>query len=125
MTITTNLSAARTQALHTTQSAQQKRNGHVQFSLPPVSDPTAPAGSSTPALGQSAPVSAPPKPSLTLLPIAKSGAALGDPVTTATAQSANGAATPGAANQPPGGGAPGHGNLASARLISRLYQRPA
>jgi hypothetical protein len=51
MTITTALSPARSHAFHTTLAAQQKRGGAVQFSLPPIQDASAPAGSSTPAVG--------------------------------------------------------------------------
>jgi hypothetical protein len=54
MTITTALSPARDHAFHTNLAAQQKRGGQVQFSLPPVHDVTAPAGSSTPAAGAAA-----------------------------------------------------------------------
>jgi hypothetical protein len=49
MTITTALSPARSHAFHTTVAAQHQRGGQVQFSLPPVQDATASAGSSTPA----------------------------------------------------------------------------
>jgi|GEM_PF-4814592 hypothetical protein len=51
MTIATPLSPAREHAFQSTLATQHKRGGLAQFSLPPVSDPTAPAGTSTPALG--------------------------------------------------------------------------
>jgi hypothetical protein len=139
MTITTALSPAREQAFHSTLASQQKRNGHVQFSLPPVSDPTAPSGSSASGASGAAALSR------NLLPIAVPIAALNDSITATT--------QPPAAPTSSGSG-PGHigvtlpiapvgtvpattlgataagtvrnqGNLVSARLISRLYQQPA
>jgi hypothetical protein len=105
MTITNSLSPARTQAFHSTMAAQHKTAGRVQFSLPPVADKTAPTGSSTPA-----PVTG--SGGVTQLPIATPAS---DPGTSTAAQSL--------ASVLSGGGAmPSHGNVASARLISRLYQ---
>ena len=105
MTITNSLSPARAQAFHSTMTAQHKTAGRVQFSLPPVADKTAPAGSSTPA-----PISS--NGGVTQLPIATPAS---DPGTSTVAQSI-GSALSGA------GATPSHGNVASARLISRLYQ---
>ena len=139
MTITTALSPAREQAFQSTLTAQQKRSGHVQFSLPPVSDPTAPAGSSAPSASGAAALSR------NLLPIAVPIAALNDSITTTTQPPAG----PTSSGSGPGhigvtlpiepvgttpastlgttaaGTVRNHGNLVSARLISRLYQQPA
>jgi len=105
MTITNSLSPARAQAFHSTMSAQHKTAGRVQFSLPPVADKTAPPGSSTPA-----PITA--RGGVTQLPIATPAS---DPGTSTVAQSIGSTVSNGTA-------APSHGNIASARLISRLYQ---
>jgi hypothetical protein len=106
MTITNSLSPARAQAFHATMTAQHKTAGQVQFSLPPVADKTAPVGSSTPA-----PVAS--RGGVTQLPIAS---APSDPGTSTAAQSiASVLSNSGSAT-------PSHGNVASARLISRLYQ---
>ncbi len=105
MTITNNLSPARAQAFHSTMAAQQKTAGRVQFSLPPVADKTAPTGSSTPT-----PVAS--HGGVTQLPIAT---APSDPGTSTAAQSI--ASVLSGSNT-----TPSHGNAASARLISRLYQ---
>jgi hypothetical protein len=104
MTITNSLSPARAQAFHSTMTAQQKLAGRVQFSLPPVADKTAPSGSSTPT-----PISSG---GVTQLPIAASAS---DPATSTAAQSIASALSNAVA-------APSHGNAASARMISRLYQ---
>ena len=108
MTITNSLSPARAQAFHSTMTAQQKHAGRVQFSLPPVQDKTAPTGSSTPAPASGSG-------GITLLPIAAPSAPASDPATSTVAQSIGSALSTTAAN-------PSHGNAASARLISRLYQ---
>jgi hypothetical protein len=108
MTVTTALSPARDHAFHATEAAQQKRGGHVQFSLPPVDNGgAAPGGTNT----------APPI--RTQLPIAipvAGGTGLG--TATPLPASGSGSATAAAATAPPG-----HGNVLSARLISRLYQQ--
>jgi hypothetical protein len=96
MTITNSLSPARTQAFHSTMTAQQKHAGPVQFSLPPVADKTPPA------IG---------KGGVTQLPIATTAST---PGTSTAAQSIGSTLAHGTA-------APSHGNAASARLISRLY----
>jgi hypothetical protein len=139
MTSTTALSPARDQAFQSTLTAQQKRSGHVQFSLPPVSDPTAPAGSSTPGAGGAAALSR------NLLPIAVPIAALNGSVTATPQQPAAptssgpgpvhigvtlpiapvGAAPAADTGASAAGTVRNHGNLVSARLISRLYQQPA
>jgi hypothetical protein len=105
MTITNSLSPARAQAFHSTMTAQHKAAGRVQFSLPPVADKTAPPGSSTPA-----PIAS--RGGVTQLPIATPAS---DPGTSTVAQSIGSAL-------PNRGAAPNQGNVASARLISRLYQ---
>jgi hypothetical protein len=116
MTITAALSPARDQAFHTTQSAQSRRHGeHVQFSLPPVDDPTARGGSGTPTPGTGH----------TLLPIAVPIAALND-LATATPLPTAGAAGGGPASAigtTVAGAVHAQGNLVSARLISRLYEQ--
>jgi hypothetical protein len=139
MTISTALSPAREQAFQSTLNTQQKRGGHVQFSLPPVNDVTAPKGSSTQAASGAAALSR------NLLPIAVPIAALNDsapatpvqpggttPVTTGTGGpgvtlpiapvGTTPASTLGATAT---GTVHNHGNLISARLISRLYQQKA
>lgn len=107
MTITTALSPARDHAFHATEAAQQKRGGHVQFSLPPADNGAAAPGG---------PSAAPPI--RTQLPIAVPVAGEnGLGITTPLPASGAGAAQATAA-------APSsHGNALSARLISRFYQR--
>jgi hypothetical protein len=144
MTISTPLSPARTHAFQSTLSAQHKRSGQVQFSLPPVKDPTAPSGSSTPASGSIPQLAASGAAALSLitLPIARPVGGFGGVGTTATPPPAGattvtppprpgGISLPIALTSPPSGlaataaagTAPSQGNILSAPLITRLYQQ--
>jgi hypothetical protein len=155
MTISTPLSPARSHSFQSTMAAQHKRSGQVQFSLPPVKDPTGPAGSSTPAAGSISQLAASGAAALSLitLPIATPvgaagglGAATPQPPAGATAvlparpgtgvtlpiatpveaPGGLGTTTPAIASASPptaAGTALNRGNVLSAPLITRLYQR--